>query len=303
MGASPGEPLRPTRQLQLPGCKCVIGGKCLGQLSCTCYAFAMGVARSTQGKQRPTGCHLRDLTNDTDGGTNQGQLAPVVRQHYGVVTEVRNGSNVASVSYAAGQLYRGRGFVLAGNAGALLGTPVQSTRGYVNHAVWVNEGRGWERNEAGNWMPSSALVYDPAANGAYKGNSPDWWSWALVKKFAAYLRPWGDSDSRILGINKMYATFFPDTEPHVHLRYKGSHRVSPFPKSLVVDPPGTSTGRINVRKGPSRSYSVVTRLSAGATFVAYQATSEGQELAGSRTWYGNHDGSRWVHSSGVEYKA
>jgi hypothetical protein len=298
MGASPGEPLRPQRQLQLPGCKCIISGKCLGQLSCTCYAFAMGIDRATQGKKRPTGCHLRDLTNDTIGGTNQSQLAAVTRQYYGVATEVRNGSSVASTNYAAGQLYRGRGFVLAGNAGALLTSPVRSTRGFVNHAVWVNEGRGWERNEAGIWIPDACLVYDPAANGTYGGNAPDWWSWALVKRFAAYLRPWGDSDTRILGSGKMYATFFPDTEPHVHLRFTGSRKPSPFPKAFKVDPPGSATYQ-NIRTGPSTKYSVTKRVPKGTSFVAYQVNTAGQLIGGSRIWYGDHDGNRWIHKSGL----
>jgi hypothetical protein len=38
---------------------------------------------------------------------------------------------------------------------------------------------------------------------------------------------------------------------------------------------------------------------AGDTFHAYQKTTTGESVHGSKVWYGNRDGDRWVHSSVV----
>ena len=282
-------PSRPRFQSQDP----MDSGDPLGWLSCTAYAMAMGIDKSTLGTKRPTGRDVRKHTGDTTGGLTLPQVARVAELEYGVDVEVHTGGSAATPAYALAQLRAGRGFVLQGNASALLRTEFRSTVGPVNHAVWVNEVRA----------DGDALVYDSAANGrrAEIDQGPSWWPWDLVLRFAAALRPWGDSDPRVLGPGRLYAGFTPDTEPHVHLRY-GAHRTQRVPdrtRAWNANP----RRRINVRARPDTlavRY-IVERLEVGDLFVAYQVT-RGAKVAGSTTWYGSHDGTRWVHESGLRYE-
>lgn len=285
-----------------PSESCVIDGKALGWTNCSPASVAMGISKSSRHTHNPDDCTLRRLTGDTTGGTTLSQFEAITRR-YGVEMEVRTGGRACTPVYAAGQLHDGRGFALQGDAGQLVGTRFRSTAGRVNHCVWANEGRGWHADPNGHLIPSEVLVYDPAADGKLssfgrRARGPAWWPWGLVLQFASHLHPWGEGDNRTLGPGKFYAALFPDTEPHVHLRYAGSERTTPMPRALTIHPP-TAGKRQNVRKGPSTRYAVVATMAAGARFTAYQQNTHGQLLEGSRLWYGDHNGTRWVHSSGL----
>lgn len=289
---------------------CIVKGIELRHKTCTSYAYAMHIRRSSIGKYRPSGCSIRRLTGDTSGGTTLQQNETVARE-YNIVSEVHVGSNVATPRYSASRLRQGRGIVLQGNAGALVGTKFRSTKGNVNHSVYVNEGRGWHVNADGHYVPTEVLVYDPEANGrltawgrAAKG--PGWWPWSLVKKFAAALRPWGDTDSRTLGSDKWYCAIGPDTEPHVHLKF-GAHKTSPFPDAMRAHPVD-GQDHVAMRAGPGNRYKIVGTLDGGRTFSAYQVTDAGAAVtwtdsAGvkhtSSRWYGTHNGTSWLHTSRV----
>lgn len=311
-----GIPARPLENVLEGIGTCVIAGRELRWTNCTPAAFADLVERVRVALSKPlrvTACGLRKLSGDTSGGTRLTTIAAVVRSAYGISIEVRDGSNIATPKYLVGQLRAGRPMVVQGNTSALLhaktldGHSLRETRTGVNHAVEWNEGRGWSKHADGSWWPKEILAYDPAADGRTAGwgkaaKGPQWWPLAVALAFLAALHPWGEADPRILGSGKAYAALGPDTEPHVHLRFAGSTKtnadgVHPFPRTMTVEPP--SRTRINERSGPSTSYPVVTSLPRGATFSAYQVNASGQLLAGSRTWYGDHDGRRWVHSSGV----
>src|SRR6266576_2147551 len=94
---------RPVFQHQGPATNCVIGGRRLGWSSCTAYAMAMGIDSATAGAHRPTGCKIRDLTDDTDDhGTNLRQVADVAEAHYGVRVSLRTGPNATTPGFAAG---------------------------------------------------------------------------------------------------------------------------------------------------------------------------------------------------------
>lgn len=298
-----GIPARPVALHEGPAESCIINGKPLGWTNCTPTSFAMGVQKATLGAKRPTGCSVRRVTGDTQGGTTIPQCAHAIDVEYGIKTDVHVGNAAAAPSAAAAALHRGRSVALQGNASALVNTEFRSTRGAVNHCVYVNEGRGWH-TVGGLLVPSEALVFDPAADGRRAGwgtsdDSPGWWSWGLVKRFAAALRPWGDDDHRLLGPGRMYSAFFPDTEPHVHLRHGGT-RTTPFPDSTVVH---VAAGhRANVRSRPDRirDEDIVARLKNGAPFEAYQRT-HGVKPPGSSSdvWFGDHNGTRWTHISNL----
>jgi hypothetical protein len=299
-----GIPARPARNLhEGPAGSCIINGRALGWTNCTPAAFGDGVSRTTLQRSDPTACSIRRLTGDTTGGTTIPQNAGAIRAEYGIATEVRGGSGVCSPNYVAAKMRAGCGVVVQGNAGVLVGargldgTSLRSTKGNVNHAVWWNEGRGWHL-VGSVWIPEEVLVYDPAADGRTAGwgkaaDGPDWWPWAICLKFLAALRPWGDTDPRVLGPGKAYAAIFPDTEPHVHLHYAGSVRTNPFPRTMTV----TVSPTANMRSGPSRNYPVKGTIPHGGHFIAYQQNPKGQVYAGSRLWYGDHNGKLWVHSS------
>lgn len=285
-----GDPSRPTFQSQLPTCICVLGGKCLGGVSCSSYGMAMGIDQATYGNKRPTGCAVRKLTGDTVGGLTLPQVARVA-ESMGVDVEVRVGSNVISPAAVAAHLRAGGGVGLQGNTRALLSHPGQRSTGTaVNHYVHLAAVRG------GTWYaPKDGLVYDPAANGRDAGwgkaaQGPQWWPWTLVLAFASALRPWGEDDSRTLGPSRMYAGLIEP--PTVVLRY-GGKRTKPFPDRARVD---VAAGRkANVRSRPDRiaPQYVVDHLADGALFVAYQRTT-GASVGGSRIWYGNRTGTRWL---------
>lgn len=277
-------PARPRHQPQNPA----LSGDPLGWLSCTAYSMAMLIDKATLGAMRPSGAEVRRHTGDTTGGLTLPQVARVATTIYMVPVELHTGASAATPAYAQAQLATGRGMVVQGNTSALLDTPHRSTSGPVNHAVYVNELDGTK----------GALVYDPAADGRRTGidQGPSWWPWSLVLGFAAALRPYGDADPRVVGAGRIYVGLGPDTEPHAHLRY-GGLRTVPFPDRCTAW--NASPARlVNVRARPTTAAPIVQRLRVGAPFVAYQRAT-GQPVAGSRTWYGDHDGTRWVHASGL----
>lgn len=290
-------PERPTFISQDPnhGGSCIHNGKQFGWLNCTPTATAMLIRQATLGKETPTGCDIRILTGDWSGGTMLSQCAEAARDEYGIKMTVRVGSNFITPKDLRDLLEAGHGAVIQGNAIAMVDTPQQSTAGRVNHAVYANEMSG-----------SRVLVYDPARSNRHASfgkvtAGPQWWDWDLMLEFMAELRPWGDDDPRKLGRGRAYAGYGPDMEPHVHLRFVGSHGTNPLPRTFVVQSP-VPRERANVRQGPSRRYDVIRTKPNGSEFVAWQRTDQGQKLAGSSTWWGNHTGTRWMHDSSLKEK-
>lgn len=289
-----GIPQRPHKAVQLDGHP-------LGGLSCTCGAMAMGIARASLGKHKPTCGRIRDLTGDRTGGTTLPQVAAVAERSYDVHVDLRVGSNVISPASAMLRTMDGQGFVAQGSAAALKGTPVSASETFTgNHAVWVNEGRGW-RLVQGLWQPDEVLVYDPLADGRRDGidDMPSWWDYDQFLDFCRLLKPWGDSDPRRLGPGRIYAGFVRDTEPHAHYKSGGS-KTTPFPDRTRAK--SVDGRRVNVRSAPSTSASLVDTLTGGELFIAYQRTTSGQKVDGSAIWYGDHNGTRWVHTSGLTHK-
>lgn len=306
MSTSGGHPRYPDHPVFEGRESCIRNGRQLNWSNCTPAGFAMQVSIATGGRYNPSACSVRIATGDTIGGTTIPQCAAAIREEWGVATEVRVGSNVASPRYGITKLRAGCALNLQGNCDALIdertlsGQRLRSTKGAVNHDVILVEGRGWYLRD-GVWWPREVLVYDPAADGrsvawgsGHAALGPDWWPLATVLEFAANLRPaspdGGKSGAR-LGGGRWYCAIGPDTNPHVHLRYNpGTTRTSPFPKPLVAAP--LSAGRrVGVRTGPGTRFPrVVTggtpeSLSKGQPFTAYQQHGD---------WYGSHNGARWV---------
>jgi hypothetical protein len=290
---------RPRMQHQGPDWRCKHNTTLLGWVSCTAYSMAMGIDASTVGGKRPTGCEVRMHTGDFVKGLTLSQVAAVAEATYGVEVRVRTGKHTIAPDKAWEQASLGRGFVLQGNCDALVATPFRSTKGAVNHAVWVNRVRGGTPGHP----KKEARVFDPAADGrhapwgtACKG--PSWWPWETVLAFAAGLR--NDSNQK-LGPGKMYAGFVPKPKPGASLMLAaGAKKTTPFPDRQRANPPAGH--RVNVRSDPHSldPNQIVDRLSDGMLFVAFQRLDGGAKPPGaSSVWYGNEDGSEWIHESGL----
>jgi hypothetical protein len=260
--------------------------------NCTMAALAMAIDRATLGRTRTTGAECRRRSGDTVGGTNLDQ-ARQVAYTFGVVLETHRGM---PWTVADANLREGRGFILQGSSSATRGTAFQASETFAgNHAWWVNQGRGWHQTAAGNWQPTDYLVFDPLADGRRRGIalSPMWIPRRIVRDYAARLVLSG----AILGQNRVYAGFVRDTEPHAHYRYGGA-ATKPFPDKVRTWN-AVADRRINVRTAPTLTAEITDRLPVGTSWTAYQVTHTGALLAGSRTWYGNHNGNRWIHASGL----
>jgi hypothetical protein len=268
-------PAVPSRfQKEGPASPCVLAGQNLTWKNCTVLSAAMGMDKSTIGRVKMSGCAVRDETNDHAGGTTLTQVQAVCSAH-GVKTEAHTGGNVAGFYYLAYQAGLGRGFILQGNT-------YPDGRGNVNHAVWVNSPVGGKLGD-----PDGFDVWDPWSNG------PEYWSYSRTVAFARALHPYGESDPRTLknmGINGAYALLFPDTEPHVHLKYGGT-RSSPFPDRTRV------TGRQWSYKSPMTGEANRVKLyDTGDLYVAYQYT-----VRSGRKWAGSHAGTQWIPTSALAH--
>lgn len=279
---------RPAFQPQLPDSRCNIGGLWLGAESCTSYAMAMLIDRSTLGAKHPSGCAVREATGDRVGGTTLPQNATAAKG-WGVSVSVYTGSNVVKPAYAARRIRAGAGAVLQGNTGALIHTSFRSTQGPVNHAIYVNEVRGGTLDE-----PAEALVYDPCADGRdrtyHVDQGPSWWPWWLVKSFAAALEPNGDGTIP-LGSGKFYIGFGPDTDLMVRL-HSGARKASPLPDRTRARRDGTV---VHSRPGTT-GYRVGT-LDQGELFVGYQYW----QASNGSWWVGNQTNDRWVLRSRLSH--
>lgn len=252
----------------------------------------MALDRETLGRERTTGQVVRKLTGDTSGGTTLTQVNNALQRGWDVTLEVRKG---ASIAYFDDALHDGHGAVLQGASSATRGTKYSASETFGgNHSWWVNEGRGW-RLIGGVWVPTEYLVYDPLADGRRDlANAPFWLPRPYLLTFAKRLDLNGDG--ALLGPGKVWAMFTRDTEPHVHAKF-GGRRTDPFPDRTRANPkPGK---RVSVRTGPSPTSRLVDTMADGELFIAYQRTTTGTSIGGSRVWYGDHDGNRWIHESGL----
>lgn len=295
----PGETYRPRFKTQDPA----ENGYRLGWLSCTCYAFAMGADRATLGKTNVSGQRVRELIvpSDTSGGTNLTQMDGVA-ERLGIPFVRRTGGQYATPREIAGWLYAGRGVLGQLWTGPLLGTTWQTTAGAINHAQHWNEGRGW-RLVDGYRKPTDVLVYDPAGDGDNgRDQAPSWIPFDLLMRAAGRLNVGDPAEGYYaLGAGRVYAGVWPDTEPHVILRF-GAQRTVPFPDRTRAKPPAGKT-YVNVRSRPDRvdSRDIVRRLDEGHLFEAWQVVLDGARVGASDHWRGNQDGTEWIPNARLDY--
>ncbi len=290
---------RPVFQPQGPDDRCIINGHTLGWSSCTCYAAAMGEDSTTLGHRRPSGCAIRRETGDTTGGTTLRQVTDALASLYpGTFIATYTGANVITPARLAALLRAGHKVVVQGNADAMIGTPQQSTAGPVNHAVMINS--VWGGTTVG--VPKYADVFDSAADGRDRSyhvdQGPSTWPWSLVLKFCANLRPNGPGTPR-LGSGKIYAAVFVDSEPHLTLAHGGV----PVPRVRKAGAPDRARADRAITRIHSRpttgSASTVRKIPEGTLVFLYQYTNSGESYLGSTTWFGNPEGTEWIHEKNL----
>lgn len=267
--------------------------------NCGVSTDAMSAERATLGRLRYSGADLRQMLGDKSGGTNLAQSKAVLAR-LGVSLETHLPGRFTQLEEA---LRQGRGANMAGYYAPVQGTSYQGSETFTgNHRVWVNEARGWSRGSDGLWHAEEFLVFDPLADARRNGidQGPTWWPRALVYSYGWRLDVSDPAEPyRPLPKGTAYFGLVRDTEPHVELRYGGA-RTSPFPDRTRATAPAGK--RVNVRRAPNRDKAPVRTLASGALFVAWQRTTTGERLAGSRVWYGDQDGNEWVHAANLTYK-
>lgn len=252
-----------------------------GTRNCTMAAGAMGLFRHTLGRVAVSAQRLRDLTGDHTGGTTLDQLkSALVKLGHGSGWSGPYRGIATSTFYS--RLRGGMGAVVQGSSRATYGTKWKASftfRG--NHAWYIARGRTWDSSG----RPAELLVYDPLADGRAAGiaRSPFWIPRSYVEKFFAYL----DFGYETLGFGKVYALFTRGTVPHRHataggVYYRAQRKLK---------------GGYNIRSRPGGTKLRATK--AGEVLDVWQKKSDGPLMGGSRVWYGDHSGTRWVHASAL----
>lgn len=78
------------------------------------------------------------------------------------------------------------------------------------------------------------------------------------------------------------------------LRFGAKALPKPTVKTIHVGQPPIEA---IVRRRPTTESARLATKGSGEKFIAYQRTAEGQKLDGSRVWFGNRRGRRWLHES------
>lgn len=249
-------------------------------LNCTCAAGAMALDRHTLGAKHATASYIRFLTGDTSGGTTLAQVRDAINKTWGIELDVEYNLDWNTFS---DRIERGQGAILQGWEAVTRGTRWQASETFGgNHAWFVN-----------HRVDDDFVVYDPLADGRRSGiaKSPLLIPATVVREWAGKLNI-ASSGYDAIGLGKVYAAFTKDTEPHVHLRY-GGRRTSPFPDHQSV---AISAGYVRSAPRTAAKYQV-RPLHKGDSVTSYQVTDTGDSFNGSRRWYGNHNGNRWIHAS------
>jgi len=242
----------------------------------------MALDRHTLGSKRTTGSHVRYLTGDTSGGTNLAQVNAALQKGWNVSLDLEYGLDFDTFM---ARIKSGRGAILQGSCLATKGTTYQESESFTgNHSWFVNS-----HNDDG------FLVYLPLGDARRAGitDSPRRIPKSIVYKFAGLLEV---TSGHRLGMGRVYAGFTRDTEPHVILRY-GGRKTNPFPDRV------RASGGGNLRSAPRLANQYELRdLVEGELFTMYQVTDEGDSYKGSRRWYGNQNGTRWVHTARLDHQ-
>ncbi|HEY6057558.1 MAG TPA: hypothetical protein VIV06_05960 [Candidatus Limnocylindrales bacterium] len=275
-----------------------LDGSNLGSVNCGPSAAATLVEFATCGAKRTSGAAVRELTNDTVGGTTISVLAAALKAGFGVEIDVNTGP-FEGVTRA---LMAGRGVTLSGSSEVTRGTPFQASETFDGNHQWaLTDSRRDDRGQL------ELLVFDPLADGRRRGiaTSPMWMPVELVREFAGKLdlrsqaekqarrprRPLGEGRATY-GVTEA-VTCGPVGQPagDVPLHTGASLVNGQAGRDRVVKVPVA-----RIREEPTTASAIVGRKRAGEAFRSFQVV-KGQRVAGSAVWFGDRNGTRWMHAS------
>lgn len=228
---------------QFDGCTLVeCGGKAMSGLNCGAAGEAMSLFRSTQGRVDVSSCHVRDLMNDCDGGTNFEQ-AKAVSDHYGVTV---------GALWQPGRLSALKTLMLA-NA-----YPIQVSIGYAPLVGTANDCfRGQFKGAHRIYVKGASLTTgvrygDPGANGRYAGCPSGWqsMSWSMFARVtgALPLKDGGPTLQQDYGDGYVFAYIGPkDPVPVAVTKWK-VHIEAPDPPRLALKDKPYGTVKASVTK-------------------------------------------------------
>jgi hypothetical protein len=239
---------------------------------------------------------VRELTNDTEGGTVLSTVVAALRRGFGIEIDIDTGSFERVIK----ALDSRRGVTLCGSSIATRGTRFQGSETFDGNHQWALTDI---RTVAGERR--EILVFDPLADGRRRGiaTSPMWIPAGIVREFAGKLDLTSKAEKaakrprRPLGVGR--ATYgLTDVvacggkaAPGVRLRAGASLVNGQAGRDRVV---GVAVARI--RERPTTTSDIVGRKRAGDTFKGFQRI-KGQRVAGDPIWLGDRIGSRWMHRS------
>jgi hypothetical protein len=276
-----------------------LDGSAFAGTNCLMASTAMAIVRAKRGinppgtaKWYPTPAYIRYLTGDRSGGTNISQASATAYKYYGALLTVRYRYPWTEVR---NRLKEGRGMIVQGQYDAWAGTKWDGSGTFRGgHGVYVNEVR--YNSTARRY---EYLVYDPLWDGRRSRilKGPQWMPEAMLKKFAGYLRVGGVR----IGSGLAYVAYTRDTESA---------------NAFVVTGTTTDTKATNLREDyaawahnatyysryagakvhvdPTLTSKTAFLLPYEQPFYARQKTGRGQLVDGSRVWYGDWSGTRWV---------
>jgi hypothetical protein len=282
-----------------------ISGDPFGWYACGPFSLAMGLEFATGGAIASTGHIVRERTNDSQprDGTNLDQLATAAAS-FGVGLEVRRRMDFDDL---LGRLEGGHAVVVGLSYGPLRDRPESGDRKFTgNHYLLVLPG---------------LRVYDPLCDGRradiFKG--PYTIGEGLLATAAAQMVV--DLQGHTVGAGRAYAGVLPRPQPPA-----GGGVPAPPPDGGPVDGAAVVARPVTFRHGGGPhargdyvsavdvaniradphvthgglpAHNVVGHLLRGQSFHCSQTTDIGQPVGGSRRWFGDRTGGRWVHSSVV----
>jgi hypothetical protein len=265
--------------------KTQLTGTALAGSNCTPASGAMGGFTQTNGKRDLSPDTVRKATGDTSGGTNLDQIKFALAR-LGIAGWWGPYRGMSIQSFWNNLRINHRAAVVQGASSATRGTKYQGSETFGgNHAWAIIQGRGWFKPAGSTqYLPTDLLVGDPLCNGRRPGIAKGF-QWIPRRYVVEFFRRL-DIGGRQLGYGKVYALLTKDTWPHYHLKYGA---VTTTPRNVRVK------AGYKIRSSPGGK---VVRSTTGATGMqVWMVVTDGPLLGGSRKWYGNHEGNRWIHSS------
>ncbi len=260
-----------------------------GGVSCTAYAAAAVIAWDTAGVSGPSGRAVRKRTDEPipdpkNPGLTLAQVDAASRQ-FGVDLDIHY--RIPWVELAS-HLAQGHAAVLQVSYGPIRASAFRGSSVFTGgHAFAVFP--GW-------W------VIDPLADGRKAGlyRGPGTYPEGLLREAAGDLVLKVDAKGHVLervGDGYAYAAI----SPHARKVASVVYRFGGQPKSRGRY---ATTAAANVRSEPHVRPGTLVRVARrGELFYVAQRTDSGDRVAGSRRWYGDATGTRWVHSSLVREAA